>query len=333
MIKMSVKKPRPSSPTENTALIDAGKIGVNGIHGTTGNVVMDEKPAVQPLLPLLGELLVFIDVLMFIFMIFLSLKLSHTVDWTWWAIFAPGYAMLLVLVLMTQSKRFTKRASLLIRLAWLMSTLTLACFLLMLNLYLDYVDIAVLAPIFKHFSLSMIFIPLWVMLGVTLVFGVASLGFACANSDEDKRRKHIIAGVPLLFFAIFFGPFLIMLELRVTGADTVAWSSVFIPLWVFDGISLIFGVCLAVYTPGGSEGAVFTTAQVSCFLTVLPCSVVFKVLLVLVLEQVDGIQFFYTMIPLSVMQVLLFACGLDMRLRVGHHGQTKPPKASPTQLP
>jgi len=165
-------------------------------------------------------------------------------------------------------------------------------------------------------SVFYLFIPLWALFGITLFLGFSGIIVACctASENEERKKKYLFAGVPLLVFDVVFFPFLLLLELKL-GDTTgeISWSVVFIPLWITDGFFLCVSLFLLLFTIGARQDALFSLSQVITFLSLLPAAAVFKILLVLHLEG-DELSMFVVMAPLLVVQLLLLSCGLNIRL-------------------
>jgi len=258
-----------------------------------------------PLLPVIAELVSGTVLGNAIFTIFLTLKLTNVIDWAYWWIFTPLWLVFFTLLILTQSKRLTKHVPLIARLVWLICIVSIVAFLVLLSMRLEHEG----DPPFQ-----LIFIPLWVLFGSSLLLGLSGIFVAlCSTTDESKRQKYLLAGLAMLGFDAVFFPSVLMLALKLTEHKDYSWSVVFIPLWITDGVFLLTAFVLLLFTIGSRDSAVFSLSQVIIFLFVLPSAALFKALLVLSLDSTITMSWFWTMTPLLVVELLVFSCGLNIR--------------------
>jgi len=227
------------------------------------------------------------------------------IDWAYWWIFTPLWLVFFTLLILTQSKRLTKHVPLIARLVWLICIVSIVAFLVLLSMRLEHEG----DPPFQ-----LIFIPLWVLFGSSLLLGLSGIFVAlCSTTDESKRQKYLLAGLAMLGFDAVFFPSVLMLALKLTEHKDYSWSVVFIPLWITDGVFLLTAFVLLLFTIGSRDSAVFSLSQVIIFLFVLPSAALFKALLVLSLDSTITMSWFWTMTPLLVVELLVFSCGLNIR--------------------
>lgn len=262
----------------------------------------------KTMLPLVGEIIAFVSSGLFIFTILCTLKLEGVILWMWWLICIPLWLILFVLILLTQSKKLTTRTSLIVRLAWLLCVISIICFMVLLNLKLEHEY----EPNWK-----LVFLPLWILFGLAFILGISGVIVALCNK-EQRRRKYLLSGIPLLAFVIIFLPFTMLLEFRIED-ESILWSAVFIPLWIVDSTSICFACILMLFTIGSREDATFTLSQVISFICLMPLAILFKILLVLELDGVE-LSYYIVMTPLLVMELLALSCGAN--LRYSKHGNS-----------
>jgi Transmembrane Fragile-X-F protein len=132
---------------------------------------------------------------------------------------------------------------------------------------------------------------------------------------ETRRRKAVIVTLLLVYFLFIFLPFLALLWNKLAWDRDVSWHTVFIPLWVCDGIFVCVSGFLLLFTCGATEDALFSVSQIVFFLLMTPCGVAFKVLLAIYLDDgPDEMPDEYVLIPILVLEALMCFCGSDMWL-------------------
>jgi cytochrome bd-type quinol oxidase subunit 2 len=265
------------------------------------------SPDTQPILPLIGEILAFSTVGIIIFTIFLTIKLVSVIQWSFWWVCSPLWLILFSLLVLTQSRKLTTKAPLIVRLAWLLCVTCVIAFLILLNMKLE---------LEYDTSIFYMFLPLWALLGITVFLGISGIAVSCCTSNDnpDRKKKYLFAGLPLLVFDAVFFPFLLLLELKLNDTtDEFSWSVVFIPLWITDGFFLCVALFLLLFTIGSRQDALFSLSQVITFISLLPVAAVFKILVVLHLDG-DTLSMFIVMTPILVVELLLLSCGLNIRL-------------------
>jgi len=275
--------------------------------------LLGEKEVIdsQPILPLVGEILAFTTIGIIIFTIFLTIKLENQLRWSYWWVCSPLWLVLFSLLVLTQSRKLTTKSPLIVRLAWLLCVTCVIAFLILLNMKLE---------LEYDTSFFYLFIPLWALLGITIFLGCSGVMVACCTNTEnqERKKKYLFAGVPLLVFGVVFFPFLLLLELKLgdslgDASGEFSWSVVFIPLWITDGFFLCVSLFLLLFTIGSRQDALFSLSQVITFISLIPAAAVFKILVVLHLEG-DPLSLFIVMTPLLVVELLLLSCGLNIRL-------------------
>jgi hypothetical protein len=268
----------------------------------------DDNGNQKGLLSLFAEMAVIGTLCIAIFTLLLSLKVDNKLDWGYWAIFGPIWVLLFGLLIITQSRRLSRRLSLIARLSWVISVICIIAFLVMLCLHFDERFGA------EHLHYNVIFMPAWILVGAFFLLGLIAIiiGSCFNHGREERKQKYLLSGIPLMIFDAIFFPFMLLLVLKLDGND-FSWTTVFIPLWTTDAILLCIGCILFAFTIGGRESATFSISQVGTFLCIIPASVACKVLVVLKLENKD-IPFFYVAIPLLVFQLLIISCGLNIKL-------------------
>lgn len=274
--------------------------------------LLDEKNQIKkknktPLLPLIADIVVFCVFGLLVFTVFITLKLSRVVSWAWWWIFSPILFVVLILLILTQSKKLTSQFPLIVRLAWFFALLSMLAWLILLNLWLN--D----GPFYLR--IETIFFPLWVFFGVCLILGLSGVISSFFKKVEKQKQKFLAAGIPLLGFLVVFFPFMLLLYLKITYEEhNYSWSVIFIPLWVCDGVFLCISSLLLLFTIGARNSATFSISQVATFVCVFPCSVAFKILLVLLLDGIIQISYPVLMIPIILVEILLIAVGLNISI-------------------
>jgi len=150
------------------------------------------------------------------------------------------------------------------------------------------------------------------------------------DPTQQRRNKYLSAAFPLLLFDAIVFPFILLLELKLESIESdqhlvpppttqtnssIAWTSVFIPLWVTDGLLLLVSLVLLLFTVGGRQDATFSLFSVGSFVVILLSSVAFKVLLVLLLQNQAHLSFFVVVAPLVLAFTLFICCGIHLKLR------------------
>jgi len=283
-----------------------------GIHNELDiNRSLQKATDPHPVLPVVGEVMAYTNITLFAFTAFLALKLDGYLSWNWWLVCTPLWALLFLLLVLTQSKRMTRRAPLIVRLAWLIIVLSIIVFLVALNMKFTQTSLGAFEPTY-----SMIFMPLWCLFAIVALLGLSGVIVGIvAPSHEPRRRKYLLAGVPLIVFDAIFFPFILLTELKLRGEAGYAWGVVFIPLWITDAFFFCGAILLLVFTVGASEDAMFSLSQVITFLGIMPISALFKVLLVLWLDEILTTAFLAIFAPLLLVELLFFTCGVNINIR------------------
>jgi len=275
------------------------------VHDVQKQLLLEKEPPKSGILHLLAEIVIGISFSLGVFTVFLTLKLSNVVDWQYWWICSPLWALLFALLIVTQSKRLTNHFPLIARVVWLICLLALVIFLVLMCIYLE--------RRFANFTL--LFLPLWVLNGSCLLLGISGVFIAlCVTADEVKKRNYLLAGVSMLGFDAIFFPFFLLVQLKLTYFVTAEWSIIFIPLWVTDGFFLLLGFVLLLFTLGARDSAIFSLSQLIAFIFVIPVAALFKVLLILVMDGTLRIAYFMIMLPLVGVELLVMSCGINIRL-------------------
>jgi len=275
------------------------------VHDVQKQLLLEKEPPKSGILHLLAEIVIGISFSLGVFTVFLTLKLSNVVDWQYWWICSPLWALLFALLIVTQSKRLTNHFPLIARVVWLICLLSLVIFLVLMCIYLE--------RRFANFTL--LFLPLWVLNASCLLLGISGVFIAlCVTADEVKKRNYLLAGVSMLGFDAIFFPFFLLVQLKLTYFVTAEWSIIFIPLWVTDGFFLLLGFVLLLFTLGARDSAIFSLSQLIAFIFVIPVAALFKVLLILVMDGTLRIAYFMIMIPLVGVELLVMSCGINIRL-------------------
>jgi len=275
------------------------------VHDVQKQLLLEKEPPKSGILHLLAEIVIGISFSLGVFTVFLTLKLSNVVDWQYWWICSPLWALLFALLIVTQSKRLTNHFPLIARVVWLICLLSLVIFLVLMCIYLE--------RRFANFTL--LFLPLWVLNASCLLLGISGVFIAlCVTADEVKKRNYLLAGISMLGFDVIFFPFFLLVQLKLTHFITAEWSIIFIPLWVTDGFFLLLGFVLLLFTLGARDSAIFSLSQLIAFIFVLPVAALFKVLLILVMDGTLRIAYFMIMIPLVGVELLVMSCGINIRL-------------------
>mmetsp|Transcript_19613 Transcript_19613/g.27372 ORF Transcript_19613/g.27372 Transcript_19613/m.27372 type:complete len:347 (+) Transcript_19613:173-1213(+) len=274
----------------------------------------------QSMLPLFGELLSVVHIGTIAFSIFLLLKLENVVDWSYWIIFLPLWAVLGLLLLLTQSKKLTSQTSLVFRLAWITCVSLSICFMVLLTMKKE--D-------FHPTSWSDVFAPLWVLASILIILGCAGIMVSicsyCVSTlaaddfeSEQRRRKYLVTGVPLLVSGTILLPFFVLTSLKLGDPDQyedLSWAVIFIPLWITDGFFLYVSCVLFVFTIGARDSALFSLSQVLVFMFGFVMAMIVKVMIVLFAEGNIDLNYYEVWIPILVMQLLFFYFGVSIRLR------------------
>jgi len=259
-------------------------------------------------LDLIGEIITITTFGLSVFTVFITLKITGVVNWMYWAVSSPLWLVLFILLVLTQSKRFVQHTTIIIRLAWFLCVVAVIAFLVLLNLKLEKDE--------REPPLNLIFLPLWILFGIALLLGMSGLtiGLCFDRKNPKRKKKYLLAGVPLLLFDLVFFPFMFLLELKIqdSGGAGFGWSIVFIPIWITDTFFLYVSCVLFLFTIGARDSAVFSISQVITFLCILTGGTVFTILLVLVLEGAPFSPYVITA-PLLLVELLCVACGLNVR--------------------
>jgi len=282
----------------------------------------DDAPT--PILPLIGEVIAFVSLGAVIYTLFLLLRLDGTIHWNYWIISIPLWFIFFILLLLTQSKKLTTHASLIVRLAWLICVLCMVVFLFLVDMRLQYLydslsDDETLNSLV--FDWVYIFVPLWIFIGIDFILSVSGFLVGCFGSNSQTKERYRSASVSLLIFDLVFTPFLLLLQLKLSGnAESFGWAVVFISLFIVDVFFLVTGCVLLVFTFGSTQDAIFSLPQVIAFLLVCVLSIVFKILLIVALDkQQHGeslpISLLGILSPLIILELLLMAIGISVRVR------------------
>jgi hypothetical protein len=172
---------------------------------------------------------------------------------------------------------------------------------------------------------EIVLIPLIVFAGVTtllLIGAIIRLVQLSQKANEavyvesdviDARKRAVLVVVPLFVFEVVFVPFLLLLYQRLALDQSVAWHTIFIPLWVCDGFFLCIAAVLLLFTCGAQSSALFSVAQVVAFLGMVASGIAFKILLAMWLDEANGaVSAGLVIVPGFVIEVLVILCGIDM---------------------
>jgi len=291
-------------PSERASHREAEKL----LNVTPRGTVIQDSSQIESysLLKFFGESLSFGIFCFTVFTLFLLLKEHGIINWIYWWIFSPIGIFLLVLLILTQSRRLTKKATIILRLAWLICGLCLLGFFILLVMLLEH-------DMYK-FVVKYIFVPLWILFILLFILGVIGIGVGCTSREEHRRKKYLLAGIPLLVFDAVVFPFIYLLETKLIHHQQFSWNIVFIPLWITDGILLCIAALLLLFTVGARQEATFTISQILTLIIVLPASIAFKVLLALYLDG-STLNLWIVSAPLFFMELMFFTCGLNIRFR------------------
>jgi len=264
---------------------------------------------------LIGEIVTIFSVPLVIFTILFALKLDAIINWNYWIIFSPLLLLLLLSLLLSTSQKLSSPAPPQVRVTWILWIVSVTTFVVLLIMKLESTT---------SLNLVEIFIPLYVIAGIVFLSGfyVAFIG-CCMKDTQQQKRKYILSGTPLFIFGIIFFPLVFLISFK-EGVDfhiNVSWAVVCIPLFVADGFCFCMGFFLLLFSFGGQKDALFTLPQLFIFLALIPVSVVFKVLLIMKLDGVLNIAMVYVFIPLIVLELLFFGCGITVAF--GSNKQSK----------
>lgn len=246
------------------------------------------------------------SVLLLAFSILLAFKLEDETIYDYYFVFVPVWLICLGFLGISQARRITEKLPVLGRLVW---TLFVASWLVSTALTAIHVQ-------YHKVALLGVFLPLYIFCFMALVFGCLGLVVAICTNDSQRQSRYLCVGIPSLVFDAVLTPVVILCHLKIDNDPTdLEWVDVFIPLWVSDVVAFYVGLLLLIFTCGSQSSARFTIHQVSMFLVLIPCSIVFKILLALVLDQKIQLSFHIVMIPLYVACFILFMCGLNIHFR------------------
>jgi len=253
---------------------------------------------------LLGKVVSLFSLPLILFTITFALRLNNSISWSYWYVFIPVFLLLMVSLLLSTSERLSRPAPIQMRIAWLLCIICISTFVVFLILKLEGTT---LGP-WKFF-----YLPLYIVGGITFVAGFHIIFIVGCCGSEKNNKKYILSGTPVFCFGMVFLPLVIMLSIKEGVGDirvTMDWAIVFIPLFVADGFCFCMGFFLLLFSFGGGKDALFSIAQLIIFLFVIPISVVFKILLILYMDNILQFQIVYCFIPLIVLELLLLFCGI-----------------------
>jgi len=182
---------------------------------------------------------------------------------------------------------------------------------------------------FHPTSWSDVFVPLWILACVLIILGVAGIMVAlcsyCVSTlaaddfeGEQRRRKYLVTGIPLLVSGTILLPFFVLTSLKLGYSghySDLSWAVIFIPLWITDGFFLYVSCVLFVFTIGARDSALFSLSQVLVFMFGILMAMVVKVMIVLFAEGNLTLNYYEVWIPILIMQLLFFYFGVSIRLR------------------
>eukprot|EP01112_Ceratiomyxa_fruticulosa_P021152 TRINITY_DN7372_c0_g1_i1.p1 TRINITY_DN7372_c0_g1~~TRINITY_DN7372_c0_g1_i1.p1 ORF type:complete len:303 (-),score=29.96 TRINITY_DN7372_c0_g1_i1:113-1021(-) len=260
-----------------------------------------------------GRAIVFICLPLVVFTVFLPLKIDHKINWNWWMVFLPVFVFLLFSLLLSAVRGLSGPVPTIVRVLWILWTVSVAIFIICLIFKLeDY------PPPLKP-TISQIFIPMWFIAAAMFLSGLYSFILGCCSKRESVKRRYALSGTPLFIFSLVFLPFILMASFRVSTDRFddmyVSWGVVMIPLFILDVLCLCMGFFLLLFSVGGQKDAIFTLPQLVIMQGIVPCSITFKVLLLLKLDGKLSITLFNTFIPLLIMEALFIACGLAISFK------------------
>jgi len=262
------------------------------------------KSKSTPLLPLIGELTAGSVSGVILFTIFLTLKMSRVVSWSYWWILSPLWIILFILLILTQWKRISYHLPAISRIVWLICLISLVGFLILLTLNLENI---------LEVSFVLMFLPLWILILASFLLGISGVVIGIRlNADDSKRAKYLLAGIAMLGFDAICFPFLLLLEFKLSGSS-FGWVSVFIPLWVVDGFFLCSSFILLLFTIGSRDSAIFSLSQVLTFIFTFISVAIFKVLLALHLDLISPMSYYWIMTPVIVAELLIVSVSLNIR--------------------
>jgi hypothetical protein len=202
----------------------------------------------------------------------LSLSPSSLPWWSLWAVCSPLFVACLGLLLVTSVSRFD--SPFVARLAW---GYGLACATTFCVLVVARVDLSDRIPALSHPWVP--FVPHW-----SLALGFAVIGLY--SFWPSSATRNCAAGVLLVVSGCLWGLLSILAYLRVTGNDSpsLTWYGVLAPWWVLDGLLLVVGIVMLLFSFGARQSALFTIGQQLLFLVIVLASAALKVLVAASLE-------------------------------------------------
>src|SRR5262249_14643891 len=151
-------------------------------------------------------------------------------------------------------------------------------------------------------AMPYVFLPLWVLFGISFLLAVVALCVACtmccgccrdsvdqsdnemaedttSNSRTRRRNKYLLAATPLLLLDLMLFPFILLLESKLSLLEeakqgkhitsNISWTTVFVPLWIADAVLIVGSLVLLIFTIGGEQSATFSVFTVISFILIL----------------------------------------------------------------
>ncbi|GAM21788.1 hypothetical protein SAMD00019534_049630, partial [Acytostelium subglobosum LB1] len=246
------------------------------------------------------------------FNILYGLQLDGYIHWSWWYIYMPMFAILLIAFLITSSRALSNYVSWIIRFTWNIWVISSTVFAFFVIIHLQY---STLSPV-------IMVAPILVLSFTTLLGGLYSFvrGLHMNDDRPQRKTKYIVGGMPMFLIGLALTPSVIMIAMRYHGVHPdLTWSICFIPLYTADGIAACFSFFLLLFSLGSRENSSFSIFQLSSLLILIFCSITFKVLLALKLEGQLAIQYTEMFIPLYVGEFMLIFCGINLLLKPPKH--------------
>ena len=100
--------------------------------------------------------------------------------------------------------------------------------------------------------------------------------------------------------------FVILLVLRLDDKAAWNWFIIFIPMWVFDGIIVIYILCHMIsHCKSGPDRTGMTMARKVWFLISMMLKLTFQVLICVRLEYGSWLSLYYVMVPAWVLLIMV----------------------------